>query len=122
AMLPPDKARRVNRHNPTDPDYQYRESWSLVAADGYGTVVSELAPALAVQLAPLPTIRLAAVGDINFDRSPAYIIQTTGDLAYPLPRVKDIFEAADSPVGNLECALCVIGAPAAKRIQYLPTP
>lgn len=121
-MIPADKALRVNGMHPTDPDYPYRESWSLVAADGYDTAVAELAPALAAELAPLPTIRLAAVGDINFDRSPAYIIQTTGDLAYPLSRVKDIFEAADYTVGNLESALGDIGEPAAKRYPFRSPP
>lgn len=122
SMVPADKALRVNGLHPTDTDYPYRESWSLVAADGYATAVAELAPALAAELAPLPTIRLAAVGDINFDRSPAYIIQTTGDLAYPLSRVSHIFEAADYTVGNLESALGDIGEPQAKRYPFRSPP
>lgn len=122
AMTPDNKALRVDGLHPTDADYPYRESWSLVAAPGYEAAAAALAPVLAEALAPLPTIRLAAVGDINFDRSPAYIIQTTGDLAYPLSRVKSIFEAADYTIGNLETALGDVGEPAAKRYPFRSPP
>lgn len=122
AMTPDNKALRVDGLHPTDPDYPYREIWSLAAAGGYEDVATELAPDLTEALAPLPTIRIAAVGDINYDRSPAYIIQTTGDLAYPLSRVAPVFEAADYTIGNLETALGDVGEPAAKRYPFRSPP
>lgn len=122
AMTPDNKALRVDGLHPTDPDYPYREMWSLAAAGGYEDVVTDLAPGLTEALAPLPTIRIAAVGDINYDRSPAYIIQTTGDLAYPLSRVAPVFEAADYTIGNLETALGDVGEPAAKRYPFRSPP
>jgi poly-gamma-glutamate synthesis protein (capsule biosynthesis protein) len=120
-MTPADKALRVDGRHPTDPDYPYRQRWSLSAAAGY-EAAAELAPLLAEALAPLPTIRLAAVGDINLDRAPAYIITTTGDLAYPFSRVKPIFDAADYTIGNLETALGDVGEPAAKRYPFRSPP
>lgn len=122
AMTPDNKALRVDGLHPTDADYLYHAQWSLVAAPGYEDVAAGLAPTLSESLAPLPTIRLAAVGDINFDRSPAYIIQTTGDLAYPLSRVQPIFEAADYTIGNLETSLGDIGEPVAKRYPFQSPP
>ncbi len=122
AMTPDNKAMRVDGRHPTDPDYPYREHWSLVAAPGYEEAAAALAPLLSDALAPLPTIRIAAVGDINYDRSPAYIIRTTGDLAYPLSRVAHIFEAADYTIANLETALGDVGEPAAKRYPFRSPP
>lgn len=122
AMTPDNKALRVDGLHPTDPDYPYRERWSLAAAPGYEEATAELAPLLSEALVPLPTIRIAAVGDINYDRSPAYIIQTTGDLAYPLSRVQHVFEAADYTVANLETALGDVGEPADKRYPFRSPP
>jgi len=122
AMTPDNKAMRVDGLHPTDPDYPYREHWSLAAAPGYEEAAAALAPLLSDALAPPPTIRIAAVGDINYDRSPAYIIQTTGDLAYPLSRVAHIFEAADYTIANLETALGDVGEPAAKRYPFRSPP
>ncbi|MBP6017286.1 MAG: CapA family protein [Candidatus Promineofilum sp.] len=122
AMKPDIKALRVDGQHPTDPDYPYRQTWSLSAAPGYEDAAAELAPALTEALAPLPTIRLAAVGDINFDRSPAYIMQTTGDLSYPLSLVKPIFDQADYTIANLETALGDVGEPAAKRYPFRSPP
>lgn len=121
-MTPDNKALRVDGKHPTDPDYPYWQTWSLSTAPGFEEVADELASALRPALEPPQTIRLAAVGDINFDRSPAYIIQTTGDLAYPLSRVQPIFEAADYTIGNLESALGDIGEPAAKRYPFRSPP
>lgn len=122
AMTPDNKALRVDGRHPTDPDYPYRQTWLLSAAPGYEDAAAELAPALAEALAPLPTIRLAAVGDINFDRSPAYIMQTTGDLSYPLSLVKPVFDQADYTIANLETALGDVGEPAAKRYPFRSPP
>ena len=105
AMTPDNKALRVDGRHPTDPDYPYREAWSLTAAPGKKDAVAALAPALTAMLAPLPTIRLAAVGDLNIARTQAEIITTTGDLAYPLSLVAPVFAAADYTIGNLESAL-----------------
>lgn len=122
AMTPVNKALRVDGQHPTDPDYPYRQTWSLSAAPGYEDAAKALAPALTEALAPLPTIRLAAVGDVNFDRSPAYIMQTTGDLSYPLSLVKPVFDQADYTIANLETSLGDVGEPAAKRYPFRSPP
>lgn len=122
AMTPDNKAMRVDGLHPTDDDYPYHIVWSLVGGAGYETATDELTPLLKEALAPLPTIRIAAVGDLNFDRSVAYIITTTGDLAYPLSRVKPIFDAADYTIGNLETSLGNIGEPAAKSFTFQSPP
>lgn len=121
-MDPTIKAMRVDGRHPTDPDYPYRETWSLVAAPGHEAAAAELAPALAEALAPLPTIRLAAVGDLNIARTQAEIITTTGDFVYPFARVKSVFDAADYTIGNLETSLGDVGEPADKRYTFRSPP
>lgn len=121
-MTPDNKALRVDGRHPTDADYPYYETWSLAAAAGYEGAINELAAVLSPSLAPTPTIRLAAVGDLNLDRAPAYIITTLGDLAYPFSLVKPVFDAADYTVGNLETALGDVGEPAAKRYPFRSPP
>ena len=46
AMTPDNKALRVNGLHPTDPDYPYRERWSLAAAPGNEEAAAALAPLL----------------------------------------------------------------------------
>lgn len=121
-MTPDNKAMRVDGRHPTDPDYPYMETWSLASAPGYEEATAELADVLAEALAPLPTIRIAAVGDLNLDRSVGYIITTTGDLAYPLSLVKPVFDAADYTIGNLETALGDVGEPAPKLYPFRSPP
>jgi poly-gamma-glutamate capsule biosynthesis protein CapA/YwtB (metallophosphatase superfamily) len=116
------KALRVDGRHPTDPDYPYRETWSLVAAPGYEVAAGELAPHLQAALAPLPTIRLAAVGDLMLGRTQGEIILSTGNLLYPFERVKHIFDAADYTIGNLESAVGDIGEPANKRYPLRSPP
>ena len=122
AMTPANKALRVDGLHPTDPDYPFRRAWSLAAAPDHAAAAEALAPLLAEALAPLPTIRLAAVGDVNFDRAPADILLTTGDPSYAFSRVKPIFDAADYNVANLETALGDVGEPADKRYTFRSPP
>jgi poly-gamma-glutamate synthesis protein (capsule biosynthesis protein) len=121
-MTPENKALRVDGLHPTDPDYPYRRVWTLAAAPDHAAAAGALAPPLAEALAPLPTIRLAAVGDVNFDRAPADILLTTGDASYAFSRVKHIFDAADYTVANLETSLGDVGEPAAKRYTFQSPP
>lgn len=121
-MTPDNKALRVDGRHPTDSDYPYREQWSLVAAPGYEAAVAELAPDLAAALAPLPAIRLAAVGDVNIDRTQKEIILSTGDLVYPFARVKPVFDAADYTIANLETSLGNVGEPVAKSYAFQSPP
>jgi poly-gamma-glutamate capsule biosynthesis protein CapA/YwtB (metallophosphatase superfamily) len=116
------KALRVDGRHPTDPDYPYRESWSLVAAPDYEAVAGELAPHLQTALAPLPTIRLAAVGDLMLGRTQGEIMLSTGNLLYPFERINHIFDAADYTIGNLESAVGVTGEPANKRYPLRSPP
>ncbi len=122
AMTPDNKALRVDGLHPTDPDYPYHLSWSLVAVSEVESAITELAPTLTEALTPLPSIRLAAVGDINMDRAPAYILTELGDLPYPFALVKPVFDAADYTIGNLETALGDVGEPAAKRYPFRSPP
>ncbi len=121
-MTPENKALRVDGRHPTDPDYPYREQWSLAPAPGYEAAGAALAPALAAALAPLPTIRLAAVGDVNIDRTQEEIILSTGDLVYPFANVKPVLDAADYAIANLETSLGNVGEPAAKRYTFQSPP
>jgi poly-gamma-glutamate capsule biosynthesis protein CapA/YwtB (metallophosphatase superfamily) len=116
------KALRVDGRHPTDPDYPYWETWSLVAAPGYEAVAADLTPPLQTALAPLPTIRLAAVGDLMLGRTQGEIMLSTGNLLYSFERVKHIFDAADYTVGNLESAVGDIGEPAPKRYPLQSPP
>ena len=121
-MTPDNKALRVDGLHPTDPEYPYRETWSLVAAPGFEAAAAELAPALTEALAPLPTIRLAAVGDVNIDRTQKEIILSTGDLVYPFANVKPVLDAADYAIANLETSLGDVGEPAGKRYAFQSPP
>ena len=122
AMTPDNKALRVDGLHPTDTDYAFHEAWSLAAAPGNEAAAEALAPALTAALAPLPTIRLAAVGDVNIDRTQREIILSTGDFVYPFARVKHIFDAADYTIANLESSLGDVGTPAAKRYTFQSPP
>lgn len=122
AMTPDNKALRVDGRHPTDADYPYRETWSLVAATGQETAATALAPALTEALAPAPAIRLAAVGDVNIDRTQREIILSTGDYVYPFARVKHVFDAADYTIANLESSLGDVGEPVAKRYTFRSPP
>ena len=122
AMTPDSKALRVDGLHPTDGEYPFHEAWALVAAPGSETAAEALAPALTAALAPLPTIRLAAVGDVNIDRTQREIILSTGDFVYPFARVKHIFDAADYTIANLESSLGDVGAPADKRYTFQSPP
>ena len=122
AMTPDNKALRVDGLHPTDAGYPFREAWSLVAAPGNEAAAAALAPVLTEALAPLPSIRLVAVGDVNIDRTQREIILSTGDYVYPFARVKHIFDAADYTIANLETSLGNVGTPEAKRYTFQSPP
>jgi poly-gamma-glutamate synthesis protein (capsule biosynthesis protein) len=122
AMTRDSKALRVDGLHPTDAGYPFHEAWTLAAAPGSEAAAEALAPALTAALAPLPTIRLVAVGDVNIDRTQREIILSTGDFVYPFARVKHIFDAADYTVANLESSLGDVGQPAAKRYTFQSPP
>ena len=104
AMTPVSKALRVDGQHPRIPITPIAKR-GRYRRPGHEDAAKALAPALTEALALLPTIRLAAVGDVNFDRSPAYIMQTTGDLSHPLSLVKPVFDQADYTIANLETSL-----------------
>ena len=122
AMTHDSKALRVDGLHPTDADYPFHEVWAMTAAPGNEAAAEALAPALTAALAPLPTIRLVAVGDVNIDRTQREIILSTGDFVYPFARVKHIFDAADYTIANLESSLGDVGAPADKRYTFQSPP
>lgn len=121
AVTPDLKALRVDGRHPTDPDYPFQDSWSLVAASGSESAAAELAPTLAAALAPEPAVHLAAVGDIMLDRSTGGAL-ARGNLEYPFLYVADQLRAADYTVGNFESAMGTVGEPAPKRYPFRAPP
>ena len=112
------KALRIDGRFPTDPDYPFKEVWSLVAAPGYETAVDELMAHLSMMK---PLVHIAAVGDIMLDRGPGYVLQQ-GNLEYPFALVAEALRGADITVGNVESALGDVGEPAPKKYPFRAPP
>ncbi|MBK8987738.1 MAG: CapA family protein [Chloroflexi bacterium] len=121
AMRPTQRPLLINGLPPDDPDYPLWDSWSLVGQAGYETAVTQLAAILQPVLAPLPVIKLAAVGDVNLDRSLGNAI-SQGYIDFPFANVAPFFHAADLTVGNLETALGDIGEPQPKNYTFQSPP
>lgn len=121
AMPPMQKPLLIDGRQPDDPDYPLWDSWSLVGQAGYETAVSELAAILQPLLTPQPIIKLAAVGDVNLDRSLGNAINE-GYIDFPFANVAPFFHAADLTVGNLETALGDVGEPQPKNYTFQSPP
>ena len=121
AMPPTQRPLLIDGYQPDDPEYPLWDSWSLVAAAGYETAVSDLAAILQPALAAKPVIKLAAVGDVNLDRSLGNAINE-GYIDFPLANFAPYFQAADLAVGNLETALGDVGEPAPKNYTFQSPP
>ena len=119
-LQPTQKALRIDGRFPTDPDYPFQKSWSLLAEPGLETVAAELATLLQTHQEEA-LIHLAAVGDIMLDRSLGYALEQ-GNWAYPFAGVAQRLQAADVTVGNIESALGDVGEPAAKRYPFRAPP
>jgi len=73
-------------------------------------------------LAPgVPSITIAAVGDLMLDRDVETQMASEGAL-YPFERVLPMFEGADLLIGNLEGALTDRGEPLDKKYTFRTTP
>ena len=120
-MEPTLKALRVEGLHPTEDGYPYQDSWSLVAQSEYEAAAAALQPYLAAAMAPEPVVHLAAVGDINLDRTLGTAIED-GYIDYPFAMVAPVLQAADYTIGNLETALGSIGEPVAKRYPFRSPP
>ncbi len=119
---PTHKALRVDGRHPTDPDYGLQQSWSLIAAEGYETAVSQLTPHLIAHWPqPSTIIHLAAVGDIMLDRALGYAL-SRGNLEYPFVGVAEQLQTADITVGNVESALGDTGESAPKSYTFRAPP
>lgn len=114
-LKPDQKALLIDGRFPTDPDYPFQNSHSLVAENGYETTAAELAAML--QVAEPAQIHLAAVGDLMLARSLGAGLER-GDLDYPFVHIADSLRDADITVGNLESALGDIGEPAFKSYPF----
>jgi hypothetical protein len=68
-----------------------------------------------------PTISVAAVGDMEFDRSVATLIATQGGAA-PLSKVSHLLSGADVTVGNLESCLSNKGSRVVKDVTFRGDP
>lgn len=121
AMTPDLKALRIDGRHPTDADYPFQDTWSLVAAPGYETAAAELASHLTAALASEPVVHLAAVGDIMLDRSLGWAL-SQGNLEYPFLYVADRLQVADYTVGNFESAMGTVGEPAPKHYPFRSPP
>ena len=115
------RALRVDGLHPSDPDYPLRQPWSLVAAPGYETAATELAPTLGNLVEEDPLVHLAAVGDVMLDRALGEAIRA-GDLTYPFAEIADLLIPADVTIGNLESAIGDQGAPVNKGYTFLAPP
>ena len=118
-LEPHQKALRVDGRFPTDPDYPFQDSYSLVAADGFETAAAELAAVL--QASEPAIIHLAAVGDLMLARSLGAALEQ-GKLDYPFAHTADSLRNADITVGNVESALGNIGEPAVKSYPFQAPP
>ena len=115
------RALRVDGLHPSDPDYPLRQPWSLVAAPGYETAATELAPTLGNLVEEDPLVHLAAVGDVMLDRALGEAIRA-GDLTYPFAEIADLLIPADVTIGNLESAIGDRGAPVNKGYTFRAPP
>ncbi len=120
-MPPTQRPLLIDGYQPDDPDYPLWDSWSLVGQAGYETAVADLAAILQPILAPKPVIKLAAVGDVNLDRSLGNAI-LEGHIDYPFANFAAYLQSADLAVGNLETALGDIGEPAPKNYTFQSPP
>jgi poly-gamma-glutamate capsule biosynthesis protein CapA/YwtB (metallophosphatase superfamily) len=114
------KAMRIDGSFPTDIDYPFHETWSLMADAGYETAVSTAIPILQETMAD-PAIHLAAVGDIMLDRTLGTVI-ADGGIEFPFKLVAEPLQNADITIGNLETALGDIGEPVEKSYTFQSPP
>ncbi len=114
------KALRIDGLGPADAGYPLHETWSLIGEPSLGEGLAALAP-LMQKAGEDKVIHLAAVGDINLDRSLGAML-AKGDLAYPFADVAEQLRAADITVGNVESALGDTGEPEQKRYPFRAPP
>jgi poly-gamma-glutamate synthesis protein (capsule biosynthesis protein) len=120
-ILPDQKALRVNGRHPTDPDYPYQQSWSLLATAGYETAADQLTTHLSANWPPDPVVYLVAVGDIMLDRSLGGALKSN-NLEYPFLGVAEQLRSADITIGNVESSLGDIGEPVTKTYTFRAPP
>ncbi|MCA9874093.1 MAG: CapA family protein, partial [Anaerolineales bacterium] len=121
AMLPTQRPLLIDGYQPDDPEYPLWDQWSLVGQPGYETAVADLTAILQRALAPQPVIKLAAVGDVNLDRSLGNAINE-GHIDYPFLNFAPYLQAADLAVGNLETSLGDVGEPQPKNYTFQSPP
>lgn len=119
-LTPQQKALRVDGRHPTDPDYPFKLTWSLLNMPGFASAMTELKPVLSAQMNK-PQLHLTAVGDLMLARGLGTGIQN-GNLAYPFTNISDWLQKADITIGNLESALGDIGQPEFKRYPFEAPP
>jgi len=121
AMPPTQRPLLIDGYQPDDPAYPLWDQWSLVGQPGWETAVADLAAILQPALAPKPVIKLAAVGDVNLDRSLGNAINE-GHIDFPFANFAAYLQAADLAVGNLETALGDVGEPQPKNYTFQSPP
>ena len=114
------KALRIDGRFPTDADYPFHETWSLVGDAEYETAVVAAAPIFQALMAD-PIVRIAAVGDIMLDRTLGSVI-SDGGVEFPFKLVAEPLQNADIAIGNLETALGDVGQPAEKSYTFQSPP
>ncbi len=119
-LKPDQKALLIDGRFPTDSDYPFQNSYSLIAENGYETAAADLAAVLQTEKGPA-SIHLAAVGDLMLARSLGAALEQ-GNLDYPFVHIADSLRNADITVGNLESALGDSGEPASKSYPFQAPP
>ncbi len=114
------KAMHIDGRFPTDADYPFFQSWSLIGEPGTETAVSSVVPILQ-NLMSDSVIHVAAVGDIMLDRTLGNVI-TDGGIEFPFKLVAEPLQQADITVGNLETALGDTGEPEEKSYTFQSPP
>jgi poly-gamma-glutamate synthesis protein (capsule biosynthesis protein) len=85
---------------------------------GISALVSPLQPVCSAQL---PTVTIAAVGDVLLDRGVAQQIEEHG-VDYPFARSKSLLSRADFAFGNLECPITQNGIKVTKPFCFKAHP
>lgn len=114
------KALRIDGLGPADAAYPLHDTWSLIGDSSLGDALADIAPLLQ-EAGKDKVIHLAAVGDINLDRSLGAML-AKGDLAYPFADAVEPLQAADITMGNVESALGNTGEPEQKRYPFRAPP
>ncbi len=120
-MTPDLKALRVDGRHPTDAAYPLQKRLTLTAVPQAQTAAADLTAALQTALAPEPSVKITAVGDVMLARLLGELI-AQGKLEFPFAPVVPLLQNADLTIGNMESALGTLGQPEDKTYTFRAPP